>query len=217
MYPKSFIVASVALLSQIVFADDYKGNGNVDMTIGSDGPIFLGKYFSPYLSFLQPQSRISPLTKTTGDQTPWSVLDSLNQHCNGQTCNADPYTIATTLTNSAAGTNTPTNINSGTITVTVVDATISKDNDLAGMIEALKNLASQPQIHMVKTEKYCPGDDGTTPPPPGRRLARRDVTCDQENNPSIDQYSTAGMSFSFSLSSSIPFPLFLQRAIARWE
>ncbi|KAG4422685.1 hypothetical protein IFR04_004163 [Cadophora malorum] len=128
------------------------------MTIGSDGPIFLG------------------------DQTPWSVLNSLNQHCNGQTCNADPYTIATTLTN----------INSGTITVTIVDATISKDNELAGMVEALKNLASQPQIHMVKTEKYCPGDDGTTPPPPGRRLTRRDVTCGQENNPSIDQYSTAG-------------------------
>lgn len=161
------------------------------MTIGSDGPIFLGKSSPP--NSLTSQSRISPLINTTGDQTPWPVLNSLNQHCNGQTCNADPYTIATTLTK----------INSGTITVTIVDATISKDNELAGMVEALKILASQPQIHMVKTEKYCPGDDGTTLPPPGRRLARRDVTCDQENNSSIDQYSTAGMS-NFQLQIGLP-------------
>lgn len=136
------------------------------------------------------------MSRATGDQTPASVLDTLNQHCNGDTCDTQPWTIQTSMTNDAAGDNDPNNINAGTITVTVSDATIGTGDDLAGIIEALKGLANQPQITTTTTEYYCDTSDDTLSPPSRimrRGLRNREFGC---NNPSngtpIQQYSSAG-------------------------
>lgn len=101
--------------------------------------------------------------------------------------------MKTDLANDAAGTNSPTNVNSGHIKVTVVDATISKDDDLAGMIQALKDLAKQKQIHSKKTEYICKDDSD---PPPSRFMRRNEARafgCNNKKNGSpMVQYSSAG-------------------------
>jgi hypothetical protein len=89
------------------------------------------------------------------------------------------------LTNASSGENTPNNIDEGTITVTLYDATVNKADDLPAMVEALKNLASQPDIHTVNTETYI-YDDSPAPVAPGRMVRHK------RDERSIDQYSTAG-------------------------
>jgi hypothetical protein len=187
------LAASAAVVLANTVLAQYTGQGNVDMSVGSneDPPVQLGKspehdglqhLFHPFLIYI------------LGDATPWGVLDSLNQHCTGLTCDVASWGIDTNLCDDSGGDGGPQNIFPDTITVSVVDATIAKTDDLAGMVEAIKNLASQGQIHTVRTETWIPDDPN---PPVEKRTLRYGKRQNDDGSENIDQYTTAGTLGSF--------------------
>lgn len=79
----------------------------------------------------------SPQMLSYGDQTPWSVLESISSNCMDGTCPTAPWTIPTTFTGGDDGTSV-----TGTLTITAVDASYPTWQRTA-IVATLKTFSSQ--------------------------------------------------------------------------
>lgn len=137
--------AALSVFVALAAADEYSANGNTKTSIGGSSANAI-KY---------------------GDQTPWSVVQTIAEHCSDGTCESDSWTIPTTFTDASAGTNTATNVGPpATITVSVADATYItwKKNAL---VDTLVDLAAIPELYSRTTEEItvCPENPDDRMPP----------------------------------------------------
>jgi len=104
-----------------------------------------------------------------GDQTPWSVLNTIQDNCSDGSCSATSWTIPTTLTRGPEGSS-----QAGTITVSAIDATYQTWARTA-LVETLKTLSSQ--AYTVEHTTYMLGGSCqvATGTPCDRKLSPRDL------------------------------------------